>query len=84
MRAENAALKKRAAAAATAGGGHGPADSGGDATTWPRLAVRRARTLAVFLGLLSVTTKILETYEHTLAAHVSLAFYVRTPRGTGR
>ena len=89
LRKENAALKEAAAKAlkgegAAAGGGggggavgHGPAGVEDDGSLSPlALAVSRAKALAVFLGCLSVTTVILEGYEHTLKEHVALAFFV--------
>ena len=45
--------------------------------------MKRARTLALFLLLLSCTTAILEGYEETLAAHVSLSFFVPFLIGCG-
>ena len=85
LKAENAALRKAAAAAAiptrpqraaAAPVGHGPAAVGGDGDSIPRLCAKRAGSLGVFLACLSVTTVILRDYEHTLASHVSLAFFV--------
>ena len=79
LRKENAELKAAAAKAlrAPAAGGHGPAPAEDDGTRSPlALALTRARALALFLVFLSVTTVILEGYEHTLAQHVSLAFFV--------
>ena len=56
--------------------GHGPVVEDDPDSSSLLLAVKRARTLALFLLLLSCTTAILEGYEETLAAHVSLSFFV--------
>ena len=79
LKRENAALKRKAGRKPRGGGsaaGHGPVVEDDPDSSSLLLAVKRARTLALFLLLLSCTTAILEGYEETLAAHVSLSFFV--------
>ena len=79
LKRENAALKRKVARKPRGGGsaaGHGPVVEDDPDSSSLLLAVKRARTLALFLLLLSCTTAILEGYEETLAAHVSLSFFV--------
>ena len=79
LKRENAALKRKVGRKPRGGGsaaGHGPVVEDDPDSSSLLLAVKRARTLALFLLLLSCTTAILEGYEETLAAHVSLSFFV--------
>ena len=79
LKRENAALKRKVGRKPRGGGsaaGHGPVVEDDPDSSSLILAVKRARTLALFLLLLSCTTAILEGYEETLAAHVSLSFFV--------
>ena len=86
LKRENAALKRKVARKPRGGGsaaGHGPVVEDDPDSSSLLLAVKRARTLALFLLLLSCTTAILEGYEETLAAHVSLSFFVPFLIGCG-
>ncbi len=77
LKRENAALKRKVGRKPRGGGsaaGHGPVVEDDPDSSSLLLAVKRARTLALFLLLLSCTTAILEGYEETLAARVSLSF----------
>ena len=79
LKRENAALKRKVGRKPRGGAsaaGHGPVVEDDPDSSSLLLAVKRARTLALFLLLLSCTTAILEGYEETLAAHVSLSFFV--------
>ena len=79
LKRENDALKRKVGRKPRGGGsaaGHGPVVEDDPDSSSLLLAVKRARTLALFLLLLSCTTAILEGYEETLAAHVSLSFFV--------
>ena len=79
LKRENAALKRKVGRKPRGGAsaaGHGPVVEDDPDSSSLSLAVKRARTLALFLLLLSCTTAILEGYEETLAAHVSLSFFV--------
>ena len=86
LKRENAALKRKVGRKPRGGGsaaGHGPVVEDDPDSSSLLLAVKRARTLALFLLLLSCTTAILEGYEETLAAHVSLSFFVPFLIGCG-
>ena len=86
LKRENAALKRKVGRKPRGGGsaaGHGPVVEDDPDSSSLLLAVKRARTLALFLLLLSCTTAILEGYEETLAAHVSLSFFVPFLIGRG-
>lgn len=74
LKKENAALKRKTKK--SAGHGHGPVVEENENDSTLILALQRGRALALFLAMLSCTTAILEGYEETLAAHVSLSFFV--------